>query len=171
MKAAARGADNLPWHPAPDWAPPGDSVVRGVAEVWRSVDAALADVGTKCRACGRCCDFPTSGHVLFAAAVELAPAISWARAHGVVSRSLAESRQSRGLCPFWSEGRCDIHPVRPVGCRSYFCDPRSAESGAKASESALQKLAALCKDYSRPWWYGPALVYFAHNLPASTQLT
>jgi Fe-S-cluster containining protein len=171
VDAAERSADKLPWHPVPDWAPPGDRVVRDVADVWHSLDAALADVGAACRACGRCCDFPTRGHVLFAAAVELAPAISWAWAHGVVSRATAESRLSRGLCPFWSDGRCDVHPVRPVGCRAYFCDPRAAESGARVSEIALQQLSALCRDHGQRWWYGPALAYFAHNLADPKQFT
>jgi Fe-S-cluster containining protein len=102
----------------PPAAPPA-AALRGLAELYRDLDAELAAIAPRCELSGRCCDFRTSGHTLFATDLELA--------HLAATRPLRADGDPE-LCPWWVGGRCDAREGRPLGCRLYFCDPaRQAE--------------------------------------------
>jgi hypothetical protein len=61
-----------------------------------------------------------------------------------------------GECPFLTqEKHCGIHPVRPLGCRTYFCDPgyRPHESGVY--ERFRDKIAEISNRHNIPWDYRP----------------
>src|SRR5262249_33182497 len=32
-----------------------------------------------------------------------------------------------GACPYQKQKLCTVHPIRPFGCRIYFCDPTAQE--------------------------------------------
>lgn len=86
-----------------------------VTDLYRRVDAEIAPHEGLCRLRGICCDFEKADHVLYASDTEVA----YLKAH----RSL-EDWDGRGkLCPFWKEGLCTAREHRPLGCRTYFCDP------------------------------------------------
>ena len=90
------------------------------------VDAALAEARPVCAMSGRCCDFPTSGHELWA--TDLETALARQRAGGPVPEAPS------GLCPWHVEGTCRLRDGRPLGCRLYFCDPSWEESMPAAYE-------------------------------------
>jgi Fe-S-cluster containining protein len=86
-----------------------------LSQIYQRLDGEIAGLGLTCRACGRCCDFDTSGVVLYVSRIEFdylskeAPPIT------------PEAGKNR--CPYlMSSGRCGIHRVRPLGCRTFFCD-------------------------------------------------
>ena len=86
-------------------------VLRAMGESGKRHDAriaAAADVGTlACRAgCAWCCYYSVD--------------VRAAEVFGIldfVERALAPAEQVR--CPFLSDGRCAIYPVRPQSCRNY----------------------------------------------------
>lgn len=152
-----------PWHPVPAFVAPTPEIVSAVQEMWQAVDTQVAECGAGCRACGSCCDFPRSGHVLFATALELSVLTSWAAEHCRLDRNDVFASLSAGLCPFWRRGRCEARPARPLGCRVYFCDTCASQILHEICEQGLRKLDVLNARFGRLRWYGSALEYFLYN--------
>ena len=114
--------------------------------VYRELDADLAALGAGCRQCGRCCDFARNDYRLYASRLERALV---AGRHGVARLTPS------GRCAFLADGRCSIHPARPLGCRTFFCD-----RAHKAREQALhhrfqRRLRAIADRYAVAWGYEP----------------
>ncbi|MDG2150074.1 MAG: hypothetical protein P8N09_11185 [Planctomycetota bacterium] len=84
---------------------------------------------------GRCCDFPTSGHQLWATDLESAHALR--KAGGDVPEAPS------GLCPWHVEGTCRLRDGRPLGCRLYFCDPAWTDLMPQVYERFHAELKAL----------------------------
>ena len=99
------------------------------------VDAAVSAHAPRCELSGRCCDFPASGHELWATALETAYAV--ARAGGAVPAAAS------GRCPWHVDGLCTHREGRPLGCRLYFCDPAWAATMPALYERFHAELAAL----------------------------
>ncbi|MEM7166047.1 MAG: hypothetical protein AAF581_11305 [Planctomycetota bacterium] len=88
---------------------------KSVTDLYARVDAEIAPHEGLCRLRGICCDFDRAEHVLFSSSTEAA----YLLAH----RSLANWDGEGQLCPFWQDGLCTAREHRPLGCRTYFCDP------------------------------------------------
>lgn len=153
-----------PWEPVPRFEAPGAEAARLLAEVWSAAEAELSQAGAVCRSCGRCCDFRRAEHVLFAAKVELDVCLGWAGERLRLSRAAAERALAEGLCPLWQGGLCRARPVRPLGCRLYFCGAPGAQAAERLSAAAHRRLAAVSRRAGAAWWYGPALAYFRNNV-------
>jgi len=46
-------------------------------------------------------------------------------------------------CPFQVNGMCSVHPLRPLGCRVYFCDPDAQDWQEPVYERFLNELRQL----------------------------
>ena len=116
-----------------------------VEAVYAELDAELSALGYRCRACGRCCDLAAHGFRLYLSTLEAAL---------VLDRAGLEAfpPQRDGRCGFQSGDQCSIHPVRPLGCRTYFCE---AEGGHlnELYEKYLKKLRRLAERYGCAWNY------------------
>jgi len=156
------------WGPAPEFSEPPPGAAGALQGLWREIDEAAADRGASCRACGQCCDFRHQDHVLFAAKIELDVCLAWAAGRAAADARTVRSRLDAGLCPFQREGLCSIRPVRPLGCRLYFCGDRWARETVWLAESSRRRLAEASRRAAVRWWYGPALVYLGRNLPLLT---
>ena len=97
----------------PSPATPG-SLFRELEAIYERADADIQQTGAPCFVRGVCCDFETAEHVLYASSVEIA----WVQ-EGHPEASVGASP----LCPFWKDGLCTERERRPLGCRTYFCDP------------------------------------------------
>jgi Fe-S-cluster containining protein len=99
---------------------------------YRRLDAALSKVLPKCGECGKCCDFPNAGHVLYATEIE---------ADYLIKKSslpaAAASALEKGLCPYWRDGKCEAHPFRTLGCRTFHHDRKSAGEAQEIHERFL----------------------------------
>lgn len=104
--SAAPGDDPLAMPPA---------ALAGLAELYSELEREIAALAPRCELSGRCCDFPRSGHVLYATDLELA------HLRGTLP---LRSGGDPALCPWWEQGRCTARDGRPLGCRLYFCDPK-----------------------------------------------
>ncbi|MFO7900548.1 MAG: YkgJ family cysteine cluster protein [Planctomycetota bacterium] len=116
-----------------------------VEAVYAELDAELAGLGYACRACGECCDLAAHGFRLYLSTLELALILE--------REGLDRLPPERdGRCGFQAGGKCTIHPVRPLGCRTYFCDADGDEL-SPLHEAALRKLRRLAERYGCPWNY------------------
>ena len=119
-----------------------------VAEIYKWLDLQIsksADSAGKCNACGDCCDFDTFGHHLFVTS----PEIMYLAAN-LGDENMKEMRTSR--CPYNIDGKCSVYEYRFAGCRIFCCNA-DADFQSRLSESALEKLKSLCKEFQIPYRY------------------
>lgn len=112
--------------------------------LYRSVDAEIAGENPKCDVSGRCCRFTEYGHTLFLSSVE---------AELLFER--APESKTDAECPYQIDRLCTARDRRPLGCRTYFCDPKFAARMPEITEAAVSRLKALHDAWGRPWDYRP----------------
>jgi hypothetical protein len=152
-------AQATPWGPPPPFAPPSTEALAALEDVYASVDAALAPVGTACRACGRCCRFRPGGIVLFASSLEMVALVSQPGPPDDADFVPGGAVAGRWTCPHQEGDVCTVRGVRPLGCRTYFCHAQAEAQGRAVHAEFLGRLRAVAREHGYPWWYGPAKVY------------
>jgi len=119
---------------------------QALADVYARVDREIRSMGATCWLRGRCCDFETAEHVLFASSAEIA----------FVRAAHAERFAPHGvLCPFWKDGLCAERERRPLGCRTYFCDPAYSDRVASIHERYHREICALADRFGIEYRYEP----------------
>lgn len=109
------------------------------------MDAELAGLGHECRACGECCDLVRNKYRLYLSTLEL----------GLILDRVKIDRlppQADGRCGFQAGSRCTIHAVRPLGCRTFFCEAEGRHL-SEVYEKCLKKLRRLAEKYGCAWDY------------------
>ena len=108
--------------------------LAAVRDLHERAMAEVARIGPRCDLSGRCCRFDTYGHRLYATTLELALFAGDLRGSGAGGGSVPPS--DPGGCPFQRGALCGVHPIRPLGCRMFFCDP----SAGPALEAVFERL-------------------------------
>ena len=125
-----------------------EPVLRALKELYGWVGQALTVRPTPCERCGTCCRFEGEAPTLYASLAEVALVLRWlGRVPGEVGRA----------CAFLQDGCCTVYPVRPLGCRTYFCRDRQRQEHQALYERALGKLKGICRRGLVPWRYVPFL--------------
>lgn len=109
--------------------------------------------GPACWASGRCCNFRTAGHLLFVTGLETAYTLGAL----ATPEQRAAARQTDPFppsCPLQASNLCGVHPVRPLGCRIYFCDATAQEWQHELSERMLRAVRDLHDRWDIPYRYG-----------------
>lgn len=120
---------------------------QALLELYAGVDLQVAAAGPVCHLSGRCCDFPVSGHVLYASALEV---------ELVRTRHEPPTPEQPGWCPFYRARRCTLRDLRPLGCRIYFCDPDyERDQMAGISATAHHRLKQIHDDHGLAYRYAP----------------
>jgi Fe-S-cluster containining protein len=105
--------------------------------------------GPVCEMSGRCCNFDAYGHRLYVTGLEIAWLLSTAAAP-----SLWQSRLTpTAACPFQVERRCSIHTIRPLACRSFFCQLGTEDWQQQLHEEFLGSLRRLHDRFALPYRY------------------
>jgi hypothetical protein len=115
-------------------------------DIYRRADAEIAATGALCWLRGECCDFTRSDHVLFATSVEIAYAREVLR---------SPFPPASVLCPFWKSGLCTERARRPLGCRTYFCDPSRRAAVERIYEKYHREIGTLAARFGIPYRYEP----------------
>ena len=126
---------------------------RRLEDIYAEFDRRIAGVrkagDARCRACGRCCDFSTHAHRLFASRIE----------REYLDLPEGELPDSNA-CPFLDgTGRCARYAHRTLGCRAYRCDAPREEADARAAlyEEFRGRLASLSAEAGLAWDYRQVL--------------
>ena len=126
-------------------------IAQVIPDLTARVDALYADVQRaidtrrpRCDASGACCQFAKYGHVLFVSTIELAAFD--------LRRPPNDSPDGDG-CRYQVNGRCTAHPVRPFGCRIFFCDPTAAGWQEDHYELFHTRLKAMHDELNVPYLY------------------
>lgn len=112
-----------------------DAVARDLEAVYAIIADQVEARGPACWASGRCCNFDRTGHRLYTTGLEAAYTITRLRR----PLDIAEIRAAvvGGGCPFQEGNLCGVHPIRPLGCRVYFCDRSAQDWQMDLSERAI----------------------------------
>jgi len=120
----------------------------------------VAEMGGMPRACPPCGGPPLPGHACDAGADacprQQRPAC---RQAGVGTRRIGGPWR----CPYQQGNRCGARRVRPLGCRTYFCQAEARAGGERIYAEALREIQRIAEG-RRPWWYGPARLYLERAL-------
>ena len=118
-----------------------------VDNVYRALQDAIDLRRPLCSSSGRCCRFEEFGHRLFVTTLEMAAFVSQA------NRPLNPPGWNGTGCPFQLKGLCDVHRIRPFGCRVYFCDETSTDWQTEQYERLHMELKRLHVALNVPYFY------------------
>ena len=121
----------------------------GLKALYAELDAEIGSAAAACRACGRCCDFTTHEHVLYVTELERA----FLKAHCGAGDAAAPP----GRCPHQAGAVCAARDVRPLGCRTFFCDAAVGGRGRELHEAFHRRLAPLREASGLTLSYAPFL--------------
>jgi len=162
---------DLPW---PTWhaAVADPRIDAAIRAIYADLDAASAAQSPRCDASGRCCRFEEFGHRLYVTALEIAWVLKETRSNSPSSRAPSPQRYAvgfrdtptsvelpilppltAGLCPYQKNNLCTIHPVRPLGCRIFFCAPGTQDWQNQLYEDYLRRLRQLHDTHALPYAY------------------
>jgi len=117
--------------------------------LYAELDREVASFGPVCALSGRCCRFVEFGHTLFVSTAEVDFLLAFAVAP---SRPLDQGE----TCPWQdSRGHCTARDARPLGCRTYYCDPSFEEESHRISEHFIDRLKRLSAVHEIQWNYAP----------------
>jgi Fe-S-cluster containining protein len=118
-----------------------------IANVYRALQDAIDLRQPLCVSSGRCCRFEEYGHRLFVTTMEMAAFVSQ------LDRPLQPADCNGRGCPFQLNGLCDVHRLRPFGCRIFFCDETSTAWQAEQYERLHAELKRLHTELDVPYFY------------------
>jgi len=156
-----------PWGAPPALRPLHRDQADAVHAVYARVDAALESAAGSCRACGACCRFGPDRPVLFASVLELAALVASAGPPPADRPVLPGGPDAPWLCPYQEGTVCKARAGRPLGCRTYFCDPQARARGEEVHAEAMGEIREIAARRESGGWYGPARFYFASHYAAS----
>lgn len=127
-----------------------NQALQELERVYQDLSVALEKLGPRCEASGRCCNFLGGQYILFASELEIE------RVRREVHRRLEPwSILPTGECPFLIQKKCSIYPARPLGCRTYFCDPGYQPHEAEIYQRFIRKVAEISEHHGIAWNYRP----------------
>lgn len=130
-------------------------VLAAVGGVYADLQGRIDQRRPVCVASGRCCKFEVFGHRLYVTTLELAAFV-----HGLDKHprprgeplSLPMAWDGTG-CPFQSQRLCTVHPIRPFGCRVFFCDSSAGQWQNDVYEQFHSRLKRLHEALGVPYAY------------------
>jgi len=128
--------------------PPPDPGVcfDDLLELYADLNREIAALALVCSQCGRCCNFVRNDYRLYASLPERAL---------VAARHGTPRLTPDGDCGFLRDGSCSIHPDRPLGCRTFFCDPAHKSREQDLYHEYQRRLRGMVERYGLEWEYGP----------------
>jgi Fe-S-cluster containining protein len=125
-----------------------------VHRIYTDLAAQIATRRPVCEMSGRCCRFEEYGHRLYVTTIELATFLHALQQGGQTAQidSAIQSWDGAG-CPFQISKLCGVHPIRPFGCRIFFCDPTATQWQQDQYEHFHATLKRLHDDLAVPYFY------------------
>ena len=115
--------------------------------LYAELEDLLSAVRPVCIARGVCCKFEEADHVLYATGLEADYALA--------KHPDPPEPEAEGRCPYHRGGKCSAREGRPLGCRTYYCDPTLRDALEATHERCLTEIRALERDLGYPARYAP----------------
>lgn len=136
------------WHAAA-----GEPVIdAALRRMFVQLDEFIAAQNPTCWISGKCCRFDSYGHRLYVTGLEIAWLV---RQIDDGQRARLDAGELPGMdgCPFQVNGLCGVHAIRPLGCRTFFCDPAAQHWQSEVYEAFLADLRYLHEAHGLPYRY------------------
>ncbi|HYE02771.1 MAG TPA: YkgJ family cysteine cluster protein [Phycisphaerales bacterium] len=133
------------------------AVLRELEAIYSDLAADVARERPVCRGSGRCCSFERYGHRLYVTGLETAYLVERLAEVGATPRLTVATlgrAAEMGTCPFQDGTACGVHPLRPLGCRIFYCDESSVAWQREAYERLLIRIRHLHDRAAVPYRYG-----------------
>jgi Fe-S-cluster containining protein len=148
------------------------AVAAHLESIYGEAAAAIQARKPRCDASGRCCHFEAFGHRLYVTGLEAAYTLSRLPATSspagvppvsttpqsvsppVLNLPLLHSARQSGACPFLRGTLCTVHAIKPLACRTYYCDPTAQEWQHDLTERLLARIRALHERHAIEYRYG-----------------
>jgi Fe-S-cluster containining protein len=127
-------------------------IAATLRDLFATLDAEIAALNPTCWISGKCCKFDSYGHRLYVTALEIAWLLPQLDAPSRLRLRDSHLPELDG-CPFQVAGLCSVHALRPLGCRTYFCDPAAQHWQNPLYEKFLTALRQLHDAYAIPYRY------------------
>ena len=143
-----------------DAARPGAEPARRLESVYGEATHAIEQRGPVCWASGRCCDFDRAGHVLYVTGLEAAYVVNRLEAQhaqpdaSATGLPVLNPGAIRGACPFQRDNLCSVHTIKPLACRTYFCQLDAQQWVNDTTEQLHEQVRAIHQDHALPYAYG-----------------
>ncbi|QDU69081.1 YkgJ family cysteine cluster protein [Engelhardtia mirabilis] len=124
-----------------------EAAFAALEALYAELEVVIERSGSVCLARGVCCRFEEAGHDLYATALEA----DFAADRGPVAPPPA----APGRCPYHVGGRCTARAGRPLGCRTYFCDPQTQDALQAVHEELLGRIRAIEAEHGYSPTYAP----------------
>ncbi len=120
--------------------------------LYAELDEEIGALQPLCVRSGLCCRFEEAGHELYATNLEADYAAS--------KLPEAPTPEAEGRCPYHIAGVCTAREGRPVGCRTYFCDPNTQAQLEELHEEFLARVRLIEREHDYPAGYArfPAML-------------
>ena len=123
-------------------------LIKALSDFYSQLDCHIAqnqEIMGLCQACGRCCDFEKYDHRLYITTPELIY---------FLENIPHENRKqmTTGSCPYNINGKCTVYEYRFAACRIFCCNG-DQDFQNNLSETSLQKLKNICKQFNLEYKY------------------
>jgi Fe-S-cluster containining protein len=136
------------------WAVGQPEVSARLEAIYAMIADQVAARAPVCVASGRCCNFEAYGHRLYVTGLEAAWCVAQLTPEQPsLSRASVAAALERGGCPFQVGTLCGVHPIKPVGCRTYYCDPTADRWHEELTERAHAMVKRLHEHAGAPYRY------------------
>ena len=143
--------------------PPIETALR---HLYHDLDQQVAAGEAVCQSSGRCCRFDQFGHRLYVTGLEIAwflrrtandgdlsDAEHQSTSAGIGLPQLVARPPSTDGCPYQVDKLCNVHTVRPMGCRVFFCQGGTESWQQELYEKYLARLRTLHEKHELPYAY------------------
>lgn len=135
-------------------------LVQAVQQVYIDLQRQIESRKPLCVMSGKCCRFEEYGHRLYVTTAELAAFLAPTHSPGTPGEGrgegflpIAPASWNGTGCPYQQNKLCSVHPIRPFGCRIYFCDPTAQQWQQDLYEQLHARLKALHEQFDIPYRY------------------
>jgi len=119
-------------------------VILTMQAFYADLDGRIAEQGSTCRMCGKCCNFGSFGHRLYVTTLETAYYLA---GNGPPPPITGD------VCPHLFDEKCHARHRRTLACRVFYCDPKYKDSQGPLIEEYHARLHALHAEFQVPYIY------------------
>jgi Fe-S-cluster containining protein len=120
-------------------------VTRAALAILQEADALLD--GWTCESSTECCRFSVTGREPYVTRAEWALIVAEVKRQGRKLPAVPDSDDGR--CAFLDDaGQCRVYAVRPLGCRTFFCERAHGPNGEHTREIPKREIQQLARDLS-----------------------
>jgi Fe-S-cluster containining protein len=130
-----------------------EPIASALESIYDTVRTEIEARAPVCWASGRCCNFEQTGHRLYVTGLEAAYTMTRLNEKQAITRDDVDEARSRGGCPFQELNLCSVHTIKPLGCRTYFCDRTATEWQQTLTERSLDGIKSIHERFGVPYRY------------------